>query len=80
MFFQKQLKQPTMPTAVAEVIERAIATDNPQLRYLVGEDAQIIFRARQQTTDEEWVNYSRSKTDEEYYDRMLKRYGVDLYR
>jgi NAD(P)-dependent dehydrogenase (short-subunit alcohol dehydrogenase family) len=78
--FQKQLQQPTSPTTVAEVIEHAVTTDRPQLRYLVGEDARILLKGRQQTTDEEWVANGRPMTDEEYFDLMVKRYGVDLYR
>jgi len=80
MLFQRQLQQPTLPAAVAEAIEHAVTTNQPRLRYLVGEDARILLRGRQQTTDEEWVGNGRPMTDEEYCDTMCKRYGVDLYR
>ncbi|MEI6670142.1 MAG: SDR family oxidoreductase [Acidobacteriota bacterium] len=80
MFYQKQLQQPTLPAAVAEVIEHAVTTEHPQLRYLVGEDARVLVKGRQETTDEEWVENGRPMTDEEYFDAMCQRYGVDLYR
>jgi len=80
MFFQKQLQQPTLPAVVAETIEHAVTTDRPQLRYLVGEDARVLVKGRQLTTDEEWVANGRPMTDEAYCDLMYKRYGVELYR
>ncbi len=79
-FFQTQLQNPTMPEEVAEAIEYAVTTDQPRLRYLVGEDARAILAGYQQTTDEEWVENGRPMTDDEYYDLMHERYGVDLYR
>ena len=78
--FQKQLQQPTSPAIVAEAIEHAVTTDHPKLRYVVGEDARILLKGRQQTTDEEWVSSGRPMTDEEYFDLMVKRFGVDLFR
>ncbi|HVN79988.1 MAG TPA: SDR family oxidoreductase [Terriglobia bacterium] len=78
--FQKQLQQPTPPTRVAEVIEHAVTTKHPQLRYVVGEDARILLKGRQQITDEEWVANGLPMSDEEYFDLMVKRYGKDMYR
>jgi len=80
MLFQKQLQQPTLPTTVAEVIEHAVTTDQPRLRYVVGEDARILLKGRQETTDEDWMANGRQMTDEEYFDLMVKRYGKDMYR
>jgi NAD(P)-dependent dehydrogenase (short-subunit alcohol dehydrogenase family) len=79
-FFLTQLRNPTMPEEVAETIEYAVTTDQPRLRYLVGEDARILLAVHQQTTDEERVENGRPMTDDEYYDMMKERYGVDLYR
>jgi NAD(P)-dependent dehydrogenase (short-subunit alcohol dehydrogenase family) len=79
-FFQTQLQNPTMPEAVAEAIEYAVTTDQPRLRYTVGEDARLLLAGYQQTTDEERVETGRPMTDDEYYDLMYKRYGVDLFR
>ena len=79
-FFQTQLKNPTMADVVAEAIEHAVTTDQPRLRYLVGDDARTILTGYQQITDEERVETGRPMTDEEYYDLMHKRLGVDLFR
>lgn len=79
-FFQTQLLDPTMPEEVAEAIEYAVTTDHPRLRYLVGKDAKAFFAGRKRTTDEEIVESGRPMPDEEYYELMKERYGVDLYR
>lgn len=79
-FFQTRLKNPTMSDVVAEAIEHAVTTDQPHLRYLVGDDAHTILAGYQQIADEERVETGRPMTDEEYYDLMHKRLGVDLFR
>ena len=79
-FFQTQLKKPTLPEAVAETIEYAVTTDQPRLRYPVGEDAHAILAGYQRITDEERVESGQPMTDDEYYDLMYKRLGVDLFR
>ncbi len=79
-FFQAQLQNPTMPEEVAEAIEYAVTTDQPRLRYLIGEDTRVLLAGHQQTSDEERVEDGRPMTDDEYYDLMQQRYGVDLYR
>jgi len=79
-FFQTQLKNPTMSDVVAEAIEHAVTTDQPHLRYLVGDDAHTILAGYQRVTDEERVEASRPMTDDEYYDLLYKWNGVDLFR
>lgn len=79
-FFQTQLLNPTMPETVAEAIEHAVTTDEPRLRYVVGEDARLLLAGYRQTTDEDRLEDGRPMTDDEYYDLMLKRHGVDLFR
>jgi NAD(P)-dependent dehydrogenase (short-subunit alcohol dehydrogenase family) len=79
-FFQTQLQNPTMPEEVADMIAHAVTTDQPRLRYVVGEDARALLAGYQQTTDEERVEIGRLMTDDEYYDIMYERFGVDLFR
>ena len=79
-FFQTRLKNPTMSEVVAEAIEHAVTTDQPSLRYLVGDDARTILAGYQRTTDEERVEAARLINDDEYYDLLYKWNGVDLFR
>lgn len=78
--FQTQLQNPTMPEEVAKAIDYAVQTDQPRLRYLVGEDARVLLAGRQQASTEEWVETGRPMTDDEYYDLMLELCGIDLWR
>ncbi len=80
MFMDAGFDRPTLPQAVADTIEHAITTDEPQLRYVVGEDAQALLDGRHQLTDEEWTEIGNSATDDEYCERMLNVCGVDLFR
>ncbi len=81
-YFDAQLNRPnaTPPDAVAQVIERAIATDDPKLRYVVGDDSETLLAGRQSITDEDAVAFCQIEDDEEYYDAMQKLYGRDLFR
>ena len=49
--------------AVAEAIYNAVNTDQPKLRYLVGEDAQAIGGLRQQMDDEQFEQAMRQTLD-----------------
>jgi NAD(P)-dependent dehydrogenase (short-subunit alcohol dehydrogenase family) len=79
-FFEKQLEQPVLPEAVAEAVALAVETDTPRLRYLVGEDAEVIAKVRRQITDEAWVEDGSPRSDEAFFDRMFQRYGVEFFR
>jgi NAD(P)-dependent dehydrogenase (short-subunit alcohol dehydrogenase family) len=78
-YFEKQLQNPTLPGAVAEMVAHAVTTGNPRLRYLVGDDARIAINGRKGITDEDWVEDGRKMTDEQYFEAMYKRYGTDLF-
>jgi NAD(P)-dependent dehydrogenase (short-subunit alcohol dehydrogenase family) len=77
LFFQMQMKTPSRPSDVAEVIHEAVTTKAPKLRYLVGEDAERLAAGRQRLTDEEHVAGGRPMPDEEYLDLMRRRYGFE---
>jgi NAD(P)-dependent dehydrogenase (short-subunit alcohol dehydrogenase family) len=78
LYFQKLLRNPTLPQAVAEVITHAVTTDRPRLRYLVGADAEDLVRARSMLSDEEVIEDARTMTDAEHVELMRRRYGIDL--
>ncbi len=77
-FFEAQLSQPTQPEAVAAVLQEAIETDSPKLRYTVGKDAELLLKMRQQVSDEDWIR-SGLLSDEELFERTAETTGVNLY-
>ncbi len=81
-FFMKQLMHgdPTPPDVAAQVIEHAITTSEPTLRYLVGQDAEDLLAARQRVSDEEYIKYAVIEDDEEFYDAMKDWIGKEDYR
>ena len=76
--FMKRLENPSPPDLVAETIYHAIETDQPKLRYLVGEDAKLWAAGRQNMTDEEWIDYGKEMTEEELVSFHHKHFGMDV--
>ena len=76
--FAKRLENPSPPELVAQTIQHALETDEPKLRYLVGEDAKKLTTGRQRMTDEEWVNVGRDMTPEESAVFYKDLYGIEL--
>ena len=61
------------PQLVAEMIEQAIATGAPKLRYRVGVDAEVFATQRPQMSDEEYVQaFGRVQTDEEFFAEFVR--------
>jgi NAD(P)-dependent dehydrogenase (short-subunit alcohol dehydrogenase family) len=54
---------PGDPQMVAEAIYDAVYTDQPRLRYLVGEDAKMLAGLRRQLDDEQWEQTMRQALD-----------------
>ena len=77
-WFGVRLEKPTYPQEVAELIEHAIVTDEPKLRYLVGPDAFSMVQARSELTDEEWLDTGREMSLEEYV-QLLSDRGISSY-
>jgi NAD(P)-dependent dehydrogenase (short-subunit alcohol dehydrogenase family) len=75
LFYQMQMKAPSQPLDVARVIHEAVTAKEPQLRYLVGDDARRLVAGRRRLTDEEYVATGRPMSDAEYLDLMRHRYG-----
>ena len=56
--FQPLIAHSSHPTEVAHAILNALNSPSPELRYLVGKDAECIFKARTRLSDkelEQWV-------------------------
>ncbi len=68
------------PQAVAETIERAIATDKPQLRYGVGVDADAFLHGRQRISDEEWIDFGAPMSDEQYWALFARTFPMPAAR
>ena len=63
---------------VAKVIEHAITTDTPVLRYPVSWGAAEIIAGRTSLADADWVAMMSAENDDEYYDRFKTAFGVEL--
>jgi len=53
------------PSVVADCVSHAIATDDPKLRYPVGQGAERNLRVRASMTDQEYVDLHRLAVDEQ---------------
>jgi short-subunit dehydrogenase len=61
----KQIEQNTIhPSEVANVILKAVLSDNPDFRYVVGKDAAMILEAR------------RNMSDREFHDLLKKQFNL----
>lgn len=72
------LAHATDPFEVARLIEHAITTDEPKLRYAVSWGAKGMIEGRAAMTDEQWVALGNVADDNEYYDGFQAAFGVDL--
>ena len=68
----------TDPFEVARVIEHAITTDAPELRYACSWGGPEIAERRKALPDNQWVDIMRATDDEDYNDRFEAAFGVDI--
>jgi len=59
--FKKMEENIIHPSEVAKVILDAVTSDNPQLRYVVGNDAARIMEARKNMSDREFGNLRKKQ-------------------
>ena len=72
------LANATDPFEVARLIEHAVTTDGPQLRYTVSWGSAELIEGRARMTDAEWVAMGAITDDAEYYDRFQHHFGLDV--
>lgn len=68
----------TDPFEVAAVIQEAIETDRPRLRYPVSWGGPEIIAGRAALSDEDWVAMGTIADDGEYAERFREVFGVDI--
>jgi NAD(P)-dependent dehydrogenase (short-subunit alcohol dehydrogenase family) len=76
-FFAKTLQAPTEPSVVADCISHAITTEEPMLRYVVGDDGVATLAGRATTTDEELIAMSALETPD-YLVAFSEHFGLDI--
>ena len=76
--FGKLLEDPSSPELVAATIHHALQTNEPKLRYSVGEDAHQLLTGRSRMTDEEWIDYGKEMTDEELAVYFRKYFAMEI--
>lgn len=75
--FRAALVQATSPMVVGEQIRQIVESNSWQLRYPVGPDAQPFLQWRARMTDEEWVDFNGTQSDEVWYQGIEKDFGLD---
>jgi len=66
------------PELVAEAIWHAMTTDDPKLRYLVGDDAKRLIAGRSELTDEQWLAKGAVKDTDEWKKTFSEMTGVPI--
>ena len=77
-FYAAGIAQATDPVEVAKVIEHALTTEQPQLRYPVSWGGEELIDGRAVMTDEEWVALGDHEHDSDYYDEFEHRFHLTL--
>jgi NAD(P)-dependent dehydrogenase (short-subunit alcohol dehydrogenase family) len=62
---------------VGKVIEHAITTENPKLRYPCSWGGEVIVEGRKNLSDEAWIDIMRAENDDDYYDRFKAAFNVE---
>ena len=65
-FFKQWAQNLTHPSEVAKVILQAVTSDNPDFRYVVGNDAVTTLEARRNMSDREFQNLIKKQINQEY--------------
>jgi NAD(P)-dependent dehydrogenase (short-subunit alcohol dehydrogenase family) len=73
----RNLESAAKPESLAEVMQEAVETSEPRLRYIVGHDANKMVEDRSRMTDEEWVALGGLPEDG-YASRIASMMGNDL--
>lgn len=72
------IAQATDPFEVAAIIQHAIETDDPRLRYSVSWGGPEIVAGRAALSDEDWVALGLAADDDDYIAGFREAFGVDI--
>ncbi len=76
--FAAGFKRAVHADIVAGTILEAITTDDFQMRWPVGSDAEGLMAARHVVTSEEWVRMGADLSDTEYNEKFKTYFGIEL--
>ncbi len=76
-FYATGYAQATEAIEVAKVIEHAITTAAPKLRYPCSWGGEVIVEGRKNLSDEAWIDIMRAENDDDYYDRFKAAFNVE---
>jgi NAD(P)-dependent dehydrogenase (short-subunit alcohol dehydrogenase family) len=77
-FYATGYANATDPFEVARVIDHAITTDTPQLRYSVSWGGPEMVDGRESMSDQEWVALGAHADDADYYEAFKSAFGLDI--
>jgi hypothetical protein len=77
-FYAAGMVGATDPTEVGKVIEHAITTDHPQLRYPVSWGGEELAALHDRVDDADWIGLGAIEDDDEYNRRFQEIFGVDI--
>jgi len=77
LLMYQQVKTPSQPVDVARIIEEAVTTPIPKLRYVAGVDAARVITGRQRVSDEDYVATGREMSEEAFVALTRARYGFE---
>jgi len=77
-FYSAGMANATDPVEVAKVIEHAITTDAPQLRYPVSWGGAEMAAMHDRVEDDDWIALGMLEADTEYIERFRELFGVDI--
>ncbi|MFN3256527.1 MAG: SDR family oxidoreductase [Ilumatobacter sp.] len=77
-FYAAGMAGATDPTEVGRVIEHAITTDAPKLRYPVSWGGEEMATLHDRIADEDWLELGRIEDDADYIRRFDQIFGIDI--
>ena len=77
-FYAAGMANATDPFEVGRVIEHAITTDEPQLRYPVSWGGAEMSALHDRISDRDWLELGMLEDDAEYIERFREIFGIDI--